>query len=84
MNSKEAAVAAEAVSAFFEAVQEHGFGGEMLQKITVAATPVIVAVALTEGNLWQALLSTLTKTSCDVSPKRSRMHERNERSQMPA
>ena len=56
--------AASALSEFMSAIEESGyFGPELAQKIIVAATPVIVATVTTEGNLWQALLSTLTKTS---------------------
>lgn len=44
--------AAQAVNDFFEALADLGFGGEILQKTTLAATPVLVAVVMTEGNLY--------------------------------
>jgi hypothetical protein len=43
-NAKDAATA---VNEFFDALADQGFGGEILQKIVIAATPVIVAVAMT-------------------------------------
>jgi hypothetical protein len=39
--------AAKAVNSFFEALAAEGFGGEILQKVTIAAVPVIVAVVST-------------------------------------